>query len=175
MVASNGQLFKEKTQKIPPKPTVLEVIPENIPAELKAIPNWVCWCYELRQNNQGEWKWTKPPIQVNSHYARSDQPRTWTTFERVLEHYLSPFGTEPNGIGFRPTGDIIGSDLDHCRDPVSGEIDDWAWEIIRADQQLHRNQPERDGHPHLLLRETTLLGGGRTATSRCTTSPARSI
>ena len=88
MVASNGQLFKEKTQKIPPKPTVLEVIPENIPAELKAIPNWMCWCYELRQSNQGEWKWTKPPLQVNSRYARSDQPRTWTTFERVLEHYL---------------------------------------------------------------------------------------
>ena len=39
MVASNGQLFKEKTQKIPPKPTVLEVITENIPPELKAIPN----------------------------------------------------------------------------------------------------------------------------------------
>ena len=74
MVASNGQLFKEKTQKIPPKPTVLEVIPENIPGELKAIPNWMCWCYELRQNNQGNWKWTKPPLQVNSHYARSDHP-----------------------------------------------------------------------------------------------------
>ena len=53
MVASNGQLFKEKTQKIPPKPTVLEVIPENIPEELKAIPNWVCWCYELRQKQPG--------------------------------------------------------------------------------------------------------------------------
>ena len=48
MVASN----KEKTQKIPPKPTVLEVIPENIPEELKAIPNWMCWCYELRQKKE---------------------------------------------------------------------------------------------------------------------------
>jgi len=145
MVASNGQLFKEKTQKIPPKPTVLEVIPENIPGELKAIPNWMCWCYELRQNNQGDWKWTKPPLQVNSHYARSDQPRTWTTFERVWEHYVSPFGTEPNGIGFRPTGDIIGSDLDHCRDPVSGEIDEWAWEIIRLINSYTEISPSGTG------------------------------
>ena len=145
MVVSNGQLFKEKTQKIPPKPTVLEVIPENIPGELKAIPNWMCWCYELRQNNQGDWKWTKPPLQVNSHYARSDQPRTWTTFERVWEHYVSPFGTEPNGIGFRPTGDIIGSDLDHCRDPVSGEIDEWAWEIIRLINSYTEISPSGTG------------------------------
>src|SRR5271157_5726698 len=93
MVASNGQVSKEKTQKIPPKPTVLEVIPENIPPELKAIPNWVCWFYELRQSNQGEWKWTKPPLQVNSRYARSDQPRTWTTFERVLETISIPSGS----------------------------------------------------------------------------------
>ena len=84
MVVSNGQLCKEKAQDVPPKPTVLEVIPENIPAELKAIPNWMCWCYELRQNKQGKWKWTKPPLQLNSRYARSDLPRTWTTFERVF-------------------------------------------------------------------------------------------
>ena len=174
MVASNGQLFKEKTQKIPPKPTVLEVITENIPPELKAIPNWMCWCYELRQNNQGEWKWTKPPLQVNSRYARSDQPRTWTTFERVLEHYSSPFGTEPNGIGFRPTGDIIGSDLDHCRDPVSGEIDEWAWEIIRAIDSYTEISPSGTGIRIFCLGNYP-LEGGRTATSRCTTSPARSI
>ena len=38
MVASNGQLFKEKTQKIPPKPTVLEVITENIPPGTEGDP-----------------------------------------------------------------------------------------------------------------------------------------
>jgi hypothetical protein len=107
MIVRNGQRVKEKTQKYAPKPTFLGVIPENIPEELKAIPNWMCWAYELRRNKQGEWKWTKPPIQVNSRYARSDQPTTWTTCERVLGYYLHPIGTEPNGIGFRPTGDAV--------------------------------------------------------------------
>ena len=124
---------------------LLKVIPENIPEELKAIPNWMCWAYELRQNKQGEWKWTKPPIQVNSRYARSDQPTTWTTFERVLEYYLHPIGTEPNGIGFRPTGDIIGSDLDHCRDPVTGVIADWAWTIIQAINSYTEISPSGTG------------------------------
>ena len=174
MVASNGQLFKEKTQKIPPKPTVLEVIPENIPPELKAIPNWMCWCYELASNNQGEWKWTKPPLQVNSRYARSDQPRTWTTYERVLEHYLSPFGTEPNGIGFRPTGDVIGSDLDHCRDPVTGRSTSGRGRSSALSTATPKSA--RAGRASASSATgSSLLGGGRTATSRCTTRAARSI
>ena len=105
----------------------------------------MCWCHELRENKQGQWKWTKPPLQVDSRYAQSDQPRTWTSFKRVWEHYLSPFGTEPNGIGFRPTGDIIGSDLDHCRDPVSGEIDEWALEIIRLINSYTEISPSGTG------------------------------
>ena len=126
MVVSNGQLCKENSQETPPKPTVLAVIQENIPAELKSIPNWMCWCYELRRSSQGEWKWTKPPIQTNSNYAQSNQPRTWTTFERVWEHFVHPVGIVPDGIGFRPTGTIVGIDLDHCRDPETGAIADWA-------------------------------------------------
>ena len=84
------------------------------------------------------------------------------------------FGTEPNGIGFRPTGDIIGSDLDHCRDPVSGEIDEWAWEIIRAIDSYTEISPSGTGI-RIFCYGKLPPGGGRTATSRCTTSPARSI
>jgi putative DNA primase/helicase len=145
MVASNGQRLKEKSQKIPPKPSFLKVLPENIPQELKATPNWMCWSYELRQNGDGEWKWTKPPLQINSRYAKSDRPDTWTTFDRVIEHYISPFGTEPNGIGFRPTGDITGTDLDHCRDPVTGEIDEWAMAIIREIDSYTELSPSGTG------------------------------
>ena len=36
MVATNGQLLKEKTQEIPPKPIPLVVIPENIPEDTEA-------------------------------------------------------------------------------------------------------------------------------------------
>ena len=145
MVVSNGQLCKENSQETPPKPTVLAVIQENIPAELKSIPNWMCWCYELRRNSQGEWKWTKPPMQTNSRYALSNQPRTWTTFDPVLDHYLDPVGIVPDGIGFRPTGDIVASDLDHCRDPETGEIEEWAWEIIRAINSYTEVSPSGTG------------------------------
>src|SRR4051812_1520770 len=95
MVATNGQILKERSQEIPPRPIPLVVAPENIPDELKPVPNWVCWAYERRQNRNGEWKWTKPPIQTNSDYARSNRPETWTTFDRVYQHYRRPWGTEP--------------------------------------------------------------------------------
>ena len=42
MVVSNGQLFKGKFQKIPPKPTMLKVITENIPGELKLVSRKKC-------------------------------------------------------------------------------------------------------------------------------------
>jgi hypothetical protein len=32
-----------------PRPIVLDVIPENIPTELKALPIWVCWRYEFNE------------------------------------------------------------------------------------------------------------------------------
>ncbi len=145
MVASNGQILNRETTKYPPKPTPLEVMPENVPEELKSVPNWVCWFYELRRNRRGEWKWTKPPAQVNSTYAQSNRPDTWTTFDRVIEHYRSPCGWEPNGIGFRPTGDTIAADLDHCRDPVTETIEDWAWAIIRAIDSYTEVSPSKTG------------------------------
>jgi hypothetical protein len=33
------------TDNIPPKPIPLVVIPENIPAELKALDQWLIWKY----------------------------------------------------------------------------------------------------------------------------------
>ncbi len=72
MVASNGQLVKGKLQKYPPKPAFLKVIPENIPEELKAIPNWMCWAYELRQKKHGEWNVARG--QKLSHFRGQIEP-----------------------------------------------------------------------------------------------------
>ena len=51
----------------------------QIPAELRALPQWVCWHYETRNDKQ-----TKPPIQPKSNgkllHARSNGPSTWSDF-----------------------------------------------------------------------------------------------
>src|SRR3954454_11483901 len=71
--------------------------------------------------------------------ASSTDDTTWNTMERccaALPH--TPAGT---GLGVILAAErdaangvliLVGVDLDGCRDPDTGEIKPWAWEIIRA-------------------------------------------
>ena len=56
---------------------------ENIPAELTALPQWVCWRYEERGGKK-----TKSPINAKSNgrltYAKSNDPATWASHVDVL-------------------------------------------------------------------------------------------
>src|SRR5262249_1278854 len=64
------------------KPTALRVQSENIPAELRALDQWVVWRYEFRQK-----KWTKPPYTIHGESASSTDPKTWTTFTKAIAAY----------------------------------------------------------------------------------------
>ncbi len=64
-------------------PSTLAVIPENIPAELTALPNWVGWRWAERDG-----KWTKPPINVETgNGAKSNDASTWCSFDAALHSY----------------------------------------------------------------------------------------
>ena len=86
----------------------LPVAAENIPEELKALPQWVVWRGVERNGRT-----TKPPRQIDGRPAKANDPWTWTTFENVLEAYEAG---EADGIGFMfaPGGGLVGIDLDHC-------------------------------------------------------------
>ena len=86
----------------------IPVAAENIPDELKALPQWVVWRGVERNGRT-----TKPPRQIDGRPAKANDPRTWTTFENVLEAYEAG---EADGIGFMfaPGGGLVGIDLDHC-------------------------------------------------------------
>jgi len=90
------------------RPHALKVISENIPEQLKELPQWVVWRY-VEKNG----KWTKPPFQVNGQHASSTDQKTWNTFENVWAAYQSG---EFDGIGFCLSLDsyLVGIDLDHC-------------------------------------------------------------
>lgn len=90
-----------------PKPEALPVLFDNIPNELKAIPQWVCWRYEERGG-----KWTKPPYQPGGSYAKSTDPQTWSTFEAVQAAYEKG-GFDGVGIVLTEDMGIVGIDLDH--------------------------------------------------------------
>lgn len=90
---------------------------ENIPAEMKAAPQWVMWKLENRTNSKGEIKQTKVPYQINGKEAESDNPKTWTSFESACKTYTR-YPDKFSGIGFVFTveNEIVGIDFDHVRE-----------------------------------------------------------
>lgn len=78
---------------------------DHIPAELKALRQWVLWKYKTLPSG----KTTKPPYQPAGYFAKSNQPRTWSTFGAVLK-VASRF----DGIGLCFGADVCGIDLDNC-------------------------------------------------------------
>jgi hypothetical protein len=97
------------------------VIPAAL-AELREQPRWVCW--RLERNEQG--KLTKVPYQPSGLKASTDDASTWSTYDNVTAA-AGNFA----GIGFVLTGgEIAAFDLDKCRDPATGTVEDWAEALI---------------------------------------------
>lgn len=97
----------------------------SIPPELRQSPHWVYWKWEERNG-----KITKPPYDAVTHYgARSTDPETWHSFEEAM----AAAEQRGSGVGYvlSAEDDLVGIDLDHCRDAVSGVVDDWARDIVR--------------------------------------------
>ncbi|MCI1982570.1 MAG: AAA family ATPase [Oscillospiraceae bacterium] len=117
----------------------------KVPAELKALPNWVCW----KAEKAGD-RITKRPYNANTGaLACSNNPATWASLENALRassHY--------SGIGFmfsKDTG-LVGVDLDHCRDKDSGEItSSLAREMIRSFHSYTEVSPSGTGI-HIICR-----------------------
>jgi primase-polymerase (primpol)-like protein len=105
-----------------PKP--LRVRAQNIPQTLRVKDRWVLWQYQYREG-----KWTKVPQQPNGRNASTTDANTWSPLVRVLQIYRAG---GYDGIGFVVTeeDEIVGVDLDHCRDPKSGAMEPWAHDII---------------------------------------------
>ena len=87
-------------------------------AELAELPQWTNWKFVTRKG-----KTTKPPVQPSGRMAKSNDPTTWHSFEECA--------AASGKVGFVLKPPHIGIDLDGCRDPENGDIDDWALEIIR--------------------------------------------
>jgi hypothetical protein len=140
---------------VPEKPFApLAVVAQGIPEELRRIPNWVCW--QLVFKAGATKPWTKVPKNpLTGGNAATDTPSTWTTFEEALA--ASP---RYDGIGFvftMETG-LAGVDLDHCRDPNTGEIETWARRIVNQLESYTEVTPSGTGL-HIIVRGE--IPGGR--------------
>ena len=94
---------------------------DNIPPVLSAQPNWVMWCYMLKDD-----KYTKVPKQTGGSNASTTNPATWQTFDSVRTAYQRG-GFDGVGIVLtsKPLNNrlyLIGMDFDHCL--TNGVLDD---------------------------------------------------
>jgi putative DNA primase/helicase len=129
---------------------------ENVPEELTERPQWVCWRYEERDE-----KLTKVPHTITGGAASTTDLMTWTPFEAALAAYERG---RWDGIGFMfsSADPYVGIDLDHCRDPESGDIEPWAQEIIeRFEGDAYIEASPSGCGIHIIVRGAVRGGGMR--------------
>jgi len=125
------------------KPQAIPVKFENIPLDLKMIPRFCLWKYTLVGQGESE-KWSKLPMQASGKPASVSNSATWADFLTVQKAYENG---NFDGIGFVFTGDddLIGIDIDDCRDPESGQISAFATDIINKVQGYCEISPSQTG------------------------------
>lgn len=93
---------------------------DMIPMQLRRCAQWVNW--KAIKRNGAE---VKLPIKPDLSPASSSDPSTWSAYSELAKQNVS-------GAGFVFSLDdpYIGIDLDGCRDPKTGAVDDWATEVL---------------------------------------------
>lgn len=123
---------------------------ENIPEELKQLPQWVSRVGKL-------------PLNPNTFYgAKANDPNTWGTFEEAAAGigWETVSGKVCDGIGFELQAPYCGIDIDHCRDPVTGELTPEALSIVQTMNSYTEISPSGTG-VHILYKN-----GGETYPER---------
>jgi putative DNA primase/helicase len=130
----------------------------EIPAELKALPQWILWKSEKRNN-----KPTKVPYQANGDMAQANNRRTWSTFATAVKFYLEG---EYDGIGFvfSRQDNYIGIDIDKC--VTDEKPNTFATEIIDTLDSYTEFSPSGKGI-HIIVKGNlpqNVIGTGRKST-----------
>jgi primase-polymerase (primpol)-like protein len=123
--------MKEQIDSGQQRPNAIRPEIDGIPEDLRHLRQWVLWSY-IRRNG----RWTKVPYTPGTtKQAKTNDPATWRSFEDACTFYrVGPAinGQRPDGIGFVFSSEdpFTGVDLDNARDPVTGQIRDWARPLI---------------------------------------------
>lgn len=127
----------------------------EIPAELKALPQWILWRFEERGGKK-----TKVPYQPDGEMAQANNRRTWSTFATAVKFYMN---NEYDGIGFvfSRQDNYIGIDIDKC--VVEEKTNTFAAEIIDTLDSYTEFSPSGTGI-HIIIKGSlpqSVMGTGR--------------
>ena len=116
--------------------------------ELSPHCHWLVYKKESVTKGKNKGGITKVPYQPNGYKARPTDPKTWTTYNNAKAAMETG---KFDGIGYALTADegYICIDLDHCVNPETGDIDQWAMEILdivqKAGGTYSESSPSRTG------------------------------
>ena len=143
---------------------VLPVQPDNIAAVLKELNAWRIWTGTPRPGSftrAGHPKLNKAPRRPIAPYplihAGDQAPYT---FEQTVQAYSNGSGAHGISFALPQVGhliDIVAVDLDGVRNPDTGEIDEWAMQMVRDLDTYTEVSPSGEGLRMFLLGE---LPGG---------------
>jgi putative DNA primase/helicase len=125
-----------------------------IPSELRELRQWVCWKLE-----DVDGRLTKVPYTPRGQKASSTNPSSWSSFEECSQAlHRKKF----SGVGFVFAKDdpYTGIDLDHHRDPATGQFDDFAAWHLRQLNSYTEVSPSGTG-AHTIVRATIPSKNGR--------------
>ena len=96
-----------------------------IPVELRELRQWVCWRLETVKGRE-----TKVPYTPRGRKASATDPATWSSFEECCQA-LKEGRFSGIGFVFAKGGPYTGIDLDHHRDPATGQLDEFAAQQVQ--------------------------------------------
>ena len=126
----------ECNREITRRRSLLQTIPINtIPAELRALPQWICWRYEVGEQKNGTFRVNKTPyVATAAHkHAKTDAQETWRDFDTAFQCFVNDSFFDGIGFVFSENDPYTGIDFDNCRDPETGDIHptvtDWCKQL----------------------------------------------
>lgn len=122
---------------------------------MRELEQWLCWRLEERDGKQ-----TKIPYSPRTgSRASSTDPATWATFSEAVEA-RKEHGYSGIGFVFSEDDSYCGVDLDNCRDAESGELAEWAREIVSELDSYTEVSPSGTG-VHVICRGELPAGRSR--------------
>ena len=114
----------------------------KLPAYLRSAHSWLCFKLQTKPNRDRAKKVPYDP--ETGQRASYKDPATWGTLEEAIAG-CARFHADGVGYAFMYWDNIVGLDLDNCRNPATGKIDQWAREIIREANSYSEVTPSGTG------------------------------
>ena len=126
---------------------------DNIPEELRALPQWVCFKKVSRENGHIS---KEPRNPKNGYGAKANDRNTWTDFDTAVKAVEK---WNLDGVGFEFANGYVGIDLDHVLE--NGQIvDPAAADIIRSVKSYTEVSPSGTGL-HIICKGQLPAGSNR--------------